>query len=150
MIVNTYSHATGPIHVIKPDEFGGEKDSSVPVVLAYNGFHYESMEPYSINDVELTKNLVKSYCNTTYAYDNLDIDYLIGSSAELKPYQNPWPYKPANAPTRVRTLSKETIRRPTETSEDKLSKTKIKNIQENQQMAATERQKNGKNVRKKI
>ena len=37
------------LYVIRPEEFGGVKDSDIPVVLAYNQVHYESLHPRGQN-----------------------------------------------------------------------------------------------------
>ena len=50
LIFNTSPEASDPIYVISASQFGGQIDSDVPVVLAYNQFHYESLHPYSIED----------------------------------------------------------------------------------------------------
>ena len=66
LIFNTSSTAHCPIYVIDPKKFGGEINSDIPVVLAYNGSHYESLHPVSEEDVERTKHLVKSYLDGSY------------------------------------------------------------------------------------
>ena len=52
-------------------------DSEIPVVLAYNMSHYESMEPCSDSDMNNTRELVKAYKEGRYRYTRQDIPKLI-------------------------------------------------------------------------
>jgi len=79
LIFNTSIQASNPIYVIKTEEFGGVVDSDIPVVLGYNQFHYESLEPVSTDDIEKTKELVNSYISGSYQYTKKDIQFLISS-----------------------------------------------------------------------
>ena len=40
-----------PISVVDPRDYGGHIDSDIPVLVAYNLVHYESLLPISENDV---------------------------------------------------------------------------------------------------
>ena len=62
LIFNTNEN-TGhdPIAVVDPTHYGGETDSEIPVVVAYNLVHYESLHPVGEKDVEETMKLVRSY-----------------------------------------------------------------------------------------
>ena len=102
LIFNTYPQAPSPIHVIKASQFGGEVNSSIPVVVCYDGNHYESLHPNSQKDVDLTRDLCESYCQATYAFDSHDIKYLISAPCGLNPFSKPWPIKPSNFPARIK------------------------------------------------
>ena len=77
LIFNTSVNAADPIYVIQANEFGGFVDSDIPVVLAYNQVHYESMHPATEFDVEKTKKLMKDYIEGTYSFKQKDIPFLI-------------------------------------------------------------------------
>ena len=64
-----------PIYVINPRSFNVPPDSEVPVILAYNGSHYESLVPKTELDVQMSVNLVKTYLGGKYRYKNKDIEY---------------------------------------------------------------------------
>ena len=49
-----------PIYVIDPGNFDVQPDTDIPVVLAYNQSHYESMHPHSDVDRIRTTQLVKN------------------------------------------------------------------------------------------
>ena len=67
-----------------PEDFGVTSDSDVPLCLAYNGYHFESMLPINQSDVEKTKDLVQQVSDGTYNYKKEDISRLIApySSSE--------------------------------------------------------------------
>ena len=50
-----------PVSVIDPIEHGGYVDSEVPVVIAYDLVHFESLHPVDMQDIEKTINLIRSY-----------------------------------------------------------------------------------------
>ena len=76
LIFNTSTQANDPIYVVEPERFGGVRDSDIPIVLAYNQSHYESMHPKSPEDVQKTIELIRQYINGDYPYSKKDIDYL--------------------------------------------------------------------------
>ena len=84
LIFNTNEN-TGhdPIAVVDPTHYGGETDSEIPVVVAYNLVHYESLHPVGEKDIEETIKLVRSYTaepsryGEEYGYARNDISYLI-------------------------------------------------------------------------
>ena len=94
LIFNTHKDAPSPIFVVKASQFGGDVDSPVPVVLCYNGVHYESLHTVSPQDVWLTQKLLQSYTDGTYAYDIHDMSYLLAPLVDSDRYQKPWPQKP--------------------------------------------------------
>jgi hypothetical protein len=105
LIFNTSPKASHPVYVVCPNLFNGQTDSDVPVCLAYNGTHYESLHTVSDRDINLTKRLVQSVKDNTYANDMLDIPYLI--SNDEKRCQSPWPMKPPHISWRPRELRQE-------------------------------------------
>ena len=80
LIFNTSLEAEDPIYVIQAEEFGGIADIDIPVVVAYNQVHYESMHPITQEDIEKTKLLMNSYIAGTYEYTKQDIPFLISRS----------------------------------------------------------------------
>ena len=72
-----------PISVIDPRDYEGEIDSEIPVVVAYNLVHYESLEPLCSDDVRETIKLVRSYnakpsrYKQDYGFCGKDISYLV-------------------------------------------------------------------------
>ena len=81
LIFNTSPEAADPIYVIEANEFGGSADSKIPVVVAYNQVHYESLHPVTKDDIEKTIDLVKAYVDGTYAYKKTDIPFLISNGS---------------------------------------------------------------------
>ena len=87
LIFNTHEDIarTGhdPISVIDPRDYEGEIDSEIPVVVAYNLVHYESLEPLCSDDVRETIKLVRSYnakpsrYKQDYGFCGKDISYLV-------------------------------------------------------------------------
>ena len=84
LIFNTNERTThDPISVIDPTDYGGTKDSDIPVVLAYDLVHYESLHPIDIEDIEGTIKLVKSYISKPctyrqdYGFTRKDMKYLV-------------------------------------------------------------------------
>ena len=59
LIFNINSQA--PVNIIRGDQFGAEVDSCTPVILVYNGGHYESLVPVRERDVRRTEVLVKTW-----------------------------------------------------------------------------------------
>ena len=85
LIINTSINAQAPIYVMVPERFGGVRDSEVPVCVAYNQSHYESMHPKYQKDIELTQELVQQYTAVppTYQYFKKDIERLIKPLEEV-------------------------------------------------------------------
>ena len=69
-----------PIYVVNPLNFNVQPDSEVPVMLAYNGSHYERLVPQMEVDVQMSINLVKTYLEGRYRYKKIDIEYLLCSN----------------------------------------------------------------------
>ena len=66
-----------PIYVCDPRKFGVEPDTNIPVVLAYNMSHYESLHPSKDSDVATTVNLVEQYLTGTYSFGKQDLPFLL-------------------------------------------------------------------------
>jgi hypothetical protein len=62
-----------PVYVCDPRKFGVEPDSQIPVVLAYDLSHYESLHTIEQKDVEKTVELVQKYLDGNYEFGNQDI-----------------------------------------------------------------------------
>ena len=69
-----------PIYIVNPEIFNVPPDTEVPVILAYNGSHYESLVPKTEVDVQMSIILVKAYLEGKYRYKNKDIEYLLCSN----------------------------------------------------------------------
>ena len=67
-----------PIYVINPSDFNVSPDTEIPILLAYNLAHYESMEPCSNADVEASIKLVKDYQAGRYQVIRKDLHFLFG------------------------------------------------------------------------
>ena len=79
LIFNTNSDSPhDPISVLDPSKFNVQPDTDVPIVLAYNLSHYESMHPYSETDIQATVNLVKEYLEGRYRFGRNDLPLLLG------------------------------------------------------------------------
>ena len=63
-----------PIVVVRPEQFGGVSDSTVPVVVAYNGVHFESLHPVGEENIEKTKDLCQQYLAGQYTLTSRDIE----------------------------------------------------------------------------
>ena len=68
-----------PIYVCDPQRFGVQPDTNIPVVLAYNMSHYESLDPMSPIDVQKTSDLVHSYLTGAYSFGRKDLGFLLNT-----------------------------------------------------------------------
>ena len=90
MNITTTGH--DPISVVDPRDYGSDIDSEIPVVLAYNLVHFESLHPVDESDIEETIKLTNSYSaggyKDEYGFTRFDIPYLVSkSSQESEPDQ---------------------------------------------------------------
>ena len=53
-----------------------KRDTDIPVVIAYNQSHYESLHPMDEVDIEKTMQLVQSYITGNYQFSKKDILFL--------------------------------------------------------------------------
>merc|ERR1711888_389661 len=84
LIFNTNERtAHDPVNVIDPTHHGGYVDSEIPVVVAYNLVHYESLHPVGGKAIEETIKLTKSYIaqpsryQEEYGFTNKDMKVLV-------------------------------------------------------------------------
>ena len=74
-----------PVAVVNPEMYGGYVDSEIPVVVAYDLVHFESLHSVERKDIEGTVNLVKSYIaepsryQQEYGFTRRDMKYLISN-----------------------------------------------------------------------
>ena len=69
LIFNTHPDTPhDPIYIVDPSEFNVNPDSEIPILLAYNMSHYESMEPLEEADIQATIDLVAEYKAGKYRY----------------------------------------------------------------------------------
>ena len=66
-----------PIYVCDPRKFGVMPDTDIPVVLAYNMSHYESLHPSSNSDISKTSQLVQQYLEGGYGFGRKDLPFLL-------------------------------------------------------------------------
>ena len=64
-----------PIYVVDPRKFSVEADNEIPIVLAYNLSHYESIQPCTETDIQATINLVKEYLENRYRFNRKDLTF---------------------------------------------------------------------------
>ena len=78
LIFNTNPEsAHDPIYVVDPRQFNVQADTSVPIILAYNQSHYESLHPCSNKDILASINLVKEYLEGRYRFGKKDFPFLL-------------------------------------------------------------------------
>jgi hypothetical protein len=66
-----------PIYVVDPRQFNVQVDTAIPIILAYNQSHYESLHPCSNKDILASINLVKEYLEGRYRYGKKDFPFLL-------------------------------------------------------------------------
>ena len=78
LIFNTHLDSPhDPIYVCDPCMFGIEPDTEIPVVLAYNMSHYESLHPDTDTDAAKTVTLVAQYMSGQYSFARKDLPFLL-------------------------------------------------------------------------
>ena len=77
-----------PIYIVDPSNFNVRPDTNIPVVLAYNMSHYESMEPCTDHDTQSTVALVNEYLEGRYRYNKHDLPHLISMQIETQQDNN--------------------------------------------------------------
>ena len=102
LIFNTNENSPhDPIFIVDPTRFNVEPDSSVPIVLAYNMVHYESLHPCTESDIQATIKLVRDYLEGRYQFCKEDFPALLMLESDPKKVINtadekskiPLPYK---------------------------------------------------------
>ena len=66
-----------PVVVVNPANFGVQPTSEIPLVLAYNLVHYESLHPVSNEDDKKCVSLVKEIISGTYRFTYKDLRNLV-------------------------------------------------------------------------
>ena len=75
--------------VVDPTQYGGRIDNEIPVVVAYNLVHYESLRPVDGHDIAETVSLTKSYIANPsrylheYGFTRNDIMFLISQNVSF-------------------------------------------------------------------
>ena len=86
LIFNTnHNIAHDPISVIDPTAYGIHPSTSIPVIVAYNGVHYESLHPISDADIRRSMEIVKEYQNGSYHFTHNDLPDLIKLNEHIMP-----------------------------------------------------------------
>ena len=84
LIFNTHLDSPhDPIYVCDPCLFGIEPDTEIPVVLAYNMSHYESLHPDTDSDAVKTISLVAQYMSGQYIFGRKDLPFLLTSKISI-------------------------------------------------------------------
>ena len=87
LVFNVQPNAISPVNVYQGSIFNDVSTSSIPVMIVYNGNHYESLLPVSQTDIDKSIQLVNSLKNDTYNKDN-PTSYLVAKEPTQKFIQN--------------------------------------------------------------
>ena len=68
-----------PIYVCDPRRFGVQPNSNVPVLLAYDMSHYESLHTLNDSDIQKTTALVDQYLTGNYPFKRKDLPFLLAT-----------------------------------------------------------------------
>ena len=79
LIINTKPQELSkePITLICPETFGGNSNTEIPLLLAYNGVHFEGMVPESTEDIRRSEELVRDIKKNEYFTRASDIPCLL-------------------------------------------------------------------------
>ena len=78
LIFNTnFESSHDPLYAVDPRKFNVEPDTDIPIVLAYNQSHYESLIPKSESDIRRTVHLANSYLEGKYTLTRTDFLNLV-------------------------------------------------------------------------
>merc|ERR1711947_3008 len=79
--VNITTTGHDPISVVDPRDYGSDITTDIPVVMAYNLVHFESLHPVDESDIHKTVRLANLYSTggykDTYGFTRCDMPYLI-------------------------------------------------------------------------
>ena len=86
LVFNTNKHISiSPIEIICADHYGGGyRNNENPILLAYNGIHFESLETMSIEDDKKAIELVKLKKANRYTLDKTHIEVMTRISQTKK------------------------------------------------------------------
>ena len=76
-----------PIYVCDPQKFGVQPSTCVPLVLAYDMAHYESLCPITSLDVQRSTELVEAYLKGNYKFSRQDLPFLLSLDEAKKDEQ---------------------------------------------------------------
>jgi hypothetical protein len=78
LIFNTNENSPhDPIYIVNPEQFNVRPDNIVPIVLAYNLSHYESLHTCTDSDIQATIKLVREYQEGRYQFKRKDFPMLL-------------------------------------------------------------------------
>ena len=84
--VNITTTGHDPISVVDPRDYGGDINTDIPVVVAYNLVHFESLHPVDESDIQETVRLANLYSTggykEAYGFTRCDMPYLISMSTD--------------------------------------------------------------------
>ena len=85
LIINTSLDSPhDPIYICDPKKFDVNPSTDIPVVLAYDMSHYESLHPLTDLDIEKTIQLVQQYQAGNYAFSKADLPFLLDTEIEIE------------------------------------------------------------------
>ena len=85
LIFNTNcNHPRTPISVIFPSQYGVEATSRIPIILAYDMSHYESLHPADACAIENSINLVNSFKEGQYELTYKDLEALVSLDFQVE------------------------------------------------------------------
>ena len=70
-------HPRSPIEVVDPSTFGSFSNSHIPIILAYNLSHYESLHTIDDVDMQRCKDLIQQYKNGEYMHTYIDLSLFV-------------------------------------------------------------------------
>ena len=85
IIFNTVNDS---FNLIDPIAFDVKPDSPIPLVLAYNLYHYESLHPCTSSDIMRSITLVKSDTEHRFPFDNEYLQSIISSVQDYSVKEN--------------------------------------------------------------
>ena len=85
LIINTNLDSPhDPIYICDPRKFDVDPSTNIPVVLAYDMSHYESLHPLTDLDIEKTMELVQQYQAGNYAFSKADLPFLLDTAIGME------------------------------------------------------------------
>ena len=86
LIFNTNPNvAHDPISVIDPSAYCVHPSTSIPVIVGYNGVHFESLHTIDDADIRRSMDIVTEYKNGTYQFTHNDLPDLIKLNKNIMP-----------------------------------------------------------------
>ena len=89
LVINTNLDSPhDPIYICDPAKFNVEPSTNIPVVLAYDMSHYESLHPSANSDIEKTIELVQQYQAGNYPFSHADLPFLLNTPLDMNENAN--------------------------------------------------------------